>query len=300
MRRNLWRFVLLFWRAYWRFVGADGWAIASHMAMSSLMALFPFLIFVTAIAAFFDMNDVAKKVVELVFSLWPERVAGPIAREVQTVLTVPRTDYLAFGILLSIYLASNGVEALRIGLNRTYGMKENRYWVLIRLESIGFVIVGALAMMTLSLFVILGPVIWQTLVLHFTVLAPFTTSVLWVKWSIEIVVLSSALLAAHLWLPAGRRQVFDVLPGIVTTLIAWMTGGAAFAAYLANFANYASTYAGLASVMTALVFLYLIAAILLFGGALNQTWAEMSAQSEPGRQGHGNNNQPCAEHLNEA
>ena len=31
----------------------DGWAIASHVALSGLFALFPFLIFATSIAGFF-------------------------------------------------------------------------------------------------------------------------------------------------------------------------------------------------------------------------------------------------------
>ena len=34
------------------FVAEDGWAIASHIALSTLTSLFPFLIFVTALAGF--------------------------------------------------------------------------------------------------------------------------------------------------------------------------------------------------------------------------------------------------------
>ena len=37
--------------AYYRFIADDGWAIASHIALSALMALFPFLIVVTSLAA---------------------------------------------------------------------------------------------------------------------------------------------------------------------------------------------------------------------------------------------------------
>ncbi len=43
-----------------------------------------------------------------------------------------------------------------------------------------------------------------------------------------------------------------------------------FGQYLARFAsNYVTTYAGLASVVIALVFLYFIAAIFIYGGELN-------------------------------
>jgi membrane protein len=63
--------------------------------------------------------------------------------------------------------------------------------------------------------------------------------------------------------------VVEVLPGITVTIAAWLIGGIGFAAYLRSFANYASTYAGLGGVMAALVFLYLIALIMLFGASLN-------------------------------
>ncbi|MGL4286376.1 MAG: YhjD/YihY/BrkB family envelope integrity protein, partial [Phreatobacter sp.] len=49
-----------------------------------------------------------------------------------------------------------------------------------------------------------------------------------------------------------------------------LISGVVFGQYLARFAgNYVSMYAGLASVIIALVFLYFIAAIFVYGGELN-------------------------------
>ena len=55
--------------------------------LSTLMSLFPFLIFVTALAGFFGSQDLADEVARLIFSAWPAAVAGPIADEVRDVLT---------------------------------------------------------------------------------------------------------------------------------------------------------------------------------------------------------------------
>ena len=74
----------------------------------------------------------------------------------------------------------------------------------------------------------------------------------------------------HKWLPAGRRDLATIMPGIVFTFLVSIAGGEVFGAYLAEFAgNYVSTYAGLASVMIALIFLYAMAAIFVYGGQLN-------------------------------
>ena len=77
------------------------------------------------------------------------------------------------------------------------------------------------------------------------------------------------LFAVHVWLPAGRRRLVDIVPGILFTLIAWLAGSTMFAAYLDNFSSYVTTYAGLASIMIAVVFLYIVSAIFILGGELN-------------------------------
>jgi membrane protein len=52
--------------------------------------------------------------------------------------------------------------------------------------------------------------------------------------------------------------------------VLWLVAGEVFAQYLAEFAfTYAIYYAGLASVIIALVFLYFLAAIFVLGGELN-------------------------------
>ena len=64
--------------AFYRFNGDDGWAIASHIALSILMAMFPFLIVVTAIAGFIGSGNLADEVARLIVrgvaaSRWPAR-----------------------------------------------------------------------------------------------------------------------------------------------------------------------------------------------------------------------------------
>jgi membrane protein len=83
-------------------------------------------------------------------------------------------------------------------------------------------------------------------------------------------VLIVALMIVHLWLPAGRRSFKQVTPGILATIALWLISGAIFGRYLASYAfAYVSMYAGLASAMIALVFLYVCASIFIYGGELN-------------------------------
>jgi len=255
--------------AYIHFAEDDGWAMASHVALSILLALFPFLIFGTALAGFLGADQFSETAVHLIFDTWPEAIAGPLAAQVQQVLTIPRGGLLTISVLAAAYFASNGVEAIRISLNRAYRVSETRWWYVTRLLSLFYVFLAVIIFTGISIVLVAVPVALRFAETRF----PLVTSLLETISNLglygTIVVLAVGLVAAHLWLPAGRRKLWDVLPGILLTLIFWVIGAAIFAYYLATFANYSATYAGLASVMIVLVFLYMIGVIFMLGAEVN-------------------------------
>ena len=186
-------------------------------------------------------------------------------------LTTTRTGALTIGAVLSLYFASNGVEALRVALNRAYAVVEPRRWYWLRLESIGYTLVAAFTALAMAFLIVLGPLIIEAVRSHVPVVIENNEQLLaFARYGITITALVIALFILHAWLPAGRRGFFQILPGIVFTFIASLVSGIVFGQYLARFANnYVTMYAGLASVIIALVFLYFIAAIFVYGGELN-------------------------------
>lgn len=266
--RDPWRIPLT---AFEQFNANEGWAIASHIAMSALMAMFPFLIFVTALAAsLLGSRELADETARILFEAWPEEVAGPIAEEIHNVMQGPRGDVLTVAVALAIFFSSSGIESLRIGLNRAYRVRETRPWWLLRLESIGFVVLGAAGLLALSFFVVLYPLLWEAASRRMLWLGRLAFILDLGRLTATIFVLVVALVVAHWWLPASRRRLRDIAPGIAVTLILWLGAGIAFGQYLAHFAYaYVTYYAGLASVMAALVFLYLVAMIFIYGAELN-------------------------------
>ena len=261
----------VFLDAFYTFLADDGWAISSHIALSTLMAMFPFLIVLTSLAAFFGSKELADQAAGLLLQTWPKQVADTLSGEVHDVLTTTRTGALTIGAVLSLYFASNGVEALRVALNRAYAVVEPRRWYWLRLESIGYTLVAAFTALAMAFLIVLGPLIIEAVRSHVPVVVENNEQLLaFARYGITVTALVVALFILHAWLPAGRRGFFQILPGIVFTFIASLVSGIVFGQYLARFANnYVTMYAGLASVIIALVFLYFIAAIFVYGGELN-------------------------------
>ena len=270
--------------AFYRFNADDGWAIASHIALSTLMAMFPFLIVVTALAGFIGSGNLADEVAppdhcHLAAGRSPTRSPAKFTH----VLTTARGDVLTLGAVFAVYFASSGIESLRIGLNRAYGLDRARAgWWLLRLESIGYVLVERHRLLALAFLVVLGPLVFRTAArlcaLDRAAEAHFNVA----RFGVATVVIAhraddSAHVAAGR--PAAAAQIW---PGIVATLVLWLACGIVFGRYLADFAgNYVTYYAGLASAMIALVFLYFTAWIFIYGGELNAAIARAREDAKP-------------------
>lgn len=257
--------------AVYTFLADDGWAIASHIALSTLMALFPFLIVLASLAGFFGSKGLADQAVGLMLEIWPDQVAGALSSQIHDVLTTTRGDALTIGLVLAVYFASNGVESLRVALNRAYSVIEPRRWYWLRLESIGYTLVAAVTALAMAFLIVLGPLMLEIIRRYVPLMVESNEHTLnFARYAITILAMVGALFILHAWLPAGRRTFLQILPGILFTMVASLVSGIGFGLYLARFANnYVTMYAGLASVVIALVFLYFIATIFVLGGELN-------------------------------
>lgn len=246
----------------------DGLALASHVALSLVIAVFPFLICVAALANFVGAGRISDHIIHILFDFWPDGVADPLAKEASKVL-ISRRSVLTISIIVTILVATNGVESVRVALDRAYGVKQTRPWWRARLIGAGFVLIGVIALVASSVMIVFWPFLWPTIVFYLSDLKGLRITSDVVRYCLASVVLVAGLVAAHLWLPGIRPRMREVAPGIALTLVLWLVGETLFGQFLAHFAHLKSTYAGLAGILTALIFLQLSAAIFIFGAELN-------------------------------
>src|SRR3954447_48183 len=125
------------------------------------MALFPFLIVLASLAGFFGSKDLPDQAAGLLLQIMPKQVSDSLSGEIHDVLSTTRGDALTIGAVLAVYFASNGVESLRVALNRAYSVIEPRSWYWLRLESIGYTLVAAITALAMAFLIVLGPLILE-------------------------------------------------------------------------------------------------------------------------------------------
>jgi len=256
--------------AYTRLRDADGLALAGNIAFCMILALFPFLILLTALAGFFGNEALAQTVVDYLLSVMPKELATPVAPEIHYILTAQRTDLLTLSVALTLWTSSGAVESVRVGLNRAYGFTEQRPYWLRFLQNVAFVIGGAVVLLVLATSIVFGPVLWAKAVHFFPAIDRFSTWFHLLRYPVSLMLMATALVSAHLFLPVQRHPLHELWPGIALTLVLWLGAAQGYAEYLSTFSTIAIMYAGLAGIIIALIFLYLSGALLIWGGEINQ------------------------------
>ncbi|RLK10671.1 YihY/virulence factor BrkB family protein [Ruegeria conchae] len=263
------QFLRALWLAVRRFNDKDGFVMSSHVAMSLMMALFPFVLFTVALAGALSQGYVTDELIELIFGAWPKDVADPIVSELRAVLAGAGSGVITLGGLLAIYFASNGVAAVRRAMTQAYHDKDIWPFWKTRLLCFALVIIGGAAILAIAAVEVVLPVYTRLVSEKTAVDVDNWLSVDRLRWTFTVAVPAGTVILAHLILPTRRHRLSQILPGVILTLALWAAGGWGFSIYIAQFATYSATYAGLAGAMAALIFLYLCSAMLILGAEYN-------------------------------
>lgn len=169
---------------------------------------------------------------------------------------------------------------MRTALNRAYRTRESRSVILLRFQSIGLVVFGAIILIAYTFLIVLAPLLINAITRAFPAIAEIIGSLDVARYTVAGLLLIIGLFLVHILLPAGHRRVLEIVPGIIATMLMWMVAGIVFGTYLANFANYVSTYGGLGGIMSALVFLYICSMAFILGGEFNAALIRQRKVSE--------------------
>ena len=259
----------IFWNAVERLIYDGGLANAGNIALSLLLSLFPFMMLIAVFADIWGDPKLLGEVLELIFSHWPAGSAAPIAEQIKVVLSKSGSELFSFSTAVALLLATNGVESARDGLNRAYRLKESRSFLIRRVQGAGFVLFGVVGLIVTAFILVGTPIVWNFLVVRFEPLQQFSFLVGLAQYGIAFAILGITLLSFHYFLPDGRLKFGDLVWGIFITMIGVVIGSQIFAYYLQAFADYEALYAGLAGIMVAIIYLYCLAVLILFGAEFN-------------------------------
>ena len=261
----------------------SGITMASAVAFSFIVSLFPFCIFLGSLAGLFGGRELAEQAVGLMVTILPARVAEAIAPEVDTVMGSSRFDLLTFSAAFAFVFAIGAIETMREALNVAYRVPESRPYPVCLTISTVFMVVASISLLLLTAALVIWPAVVARIEPKWlarpeaSLLRELLSSA-WLSAGTRYIlaggVIGLQLLAMHLWLADGRRTLREVWPGVVLSVLLWLATAAAFSIYL-DLNDYARFYGGLSQLMAALIFFWVSGVIVILGAELNRGLIEL-------------------------
>lgn len=265
--RRTWAAIRVGRSAYRRFNRDDGTAMAGYIAYTVFLSLFPFAIFMSALAGVLIGAENTQAIIDELFNLAPPHIAQTIAPVLEDVIGQSRGGVLTFSALAAIWIASNAVEAVRIAFDRAYDSEEPASFLRRRAVAIAFVFLAGVTFAALGFIIILAPLAFRLMEEYLGIQMPNGTNAL--RYGLGLLVFAIFMLILNRWLPSRAPKWRKVLPGILVSTLLWMAGASGFSIYLAYAPDYAVTYGAFAGVIVTLLFFYLTGAAVIFGAEVN-------------------------------
>ena len=280
--RGAWAFLRIVGR---RFNDDKGGVHSGNIAYSLMLSVVPFLIFATALTGFVVGQQGAAMALEALFQAVPAHVARTLEPVLAAVVGQRRGGILTVAALGAIWAASNGVEAVRLGLDDAYDVDASRHLALNRLMSIGIVLIGFAIFILLAALIVFAPLVFVLVERWTTFHIPAEAD--YARYALGLAVLYCALWTMHRLLPSRSMRGLRIWPGVLASVLIWSMAATAMSVYLAYAPSYTVTYGTLAGVIVTLLFFYLTGLALIFGAEVNAVInaARLAADSGPGGTG---------------
>ena len=250
----------------------DIFALGAQLAYYMVLSFIPFLMFLMTLVGFSHLNSDA--VLNLLSNVMPTEAFNLIQSTVIEIVDREQTGLLWISIALAIWVSSSGFKAVIKGLNKAYGVKENRSYIKLKLISMIYTILLALIVIATLFLFVFGDVIGDFFI---KVLEhPEFIYYIWNMLRYVVVILIMILFFMFLYnaTPCVRLGWLEVIPGAVITTLGWISISYIFAYYVNNFSNYSRLYGSLGAVFMFMTWMFITSMILILGGEINAVLAE--------------------------
>ena len=287
---SLWALGNLGWRGLakrvWKEIQTDQiFGRAAELSYYFLLALFPFLIFLTSVIGLIlgSETDTRQTLFQYLARVMPPSAYQLISTTMIEVSNASSGGKISFGILAALWAASNGMTAITTSLNTAYDVEETRPWWKQRLVAVGLTMSLSVLIISALILVVAGGWIAEWLAAHYGFGSTFPIAWKILQWPFVLFCMILAFALIYYFAPDLHEQKWTWLtPGSAIGVALWLLVSIAFRLYLNFFDSYSATYGSLGAVIILMLWLYLTGAAVLIGGEINSEIEHAAAeQGEP-------------------
>lgn len=241
---------------------------AANVCYFLVLSLFPGLLLILASLRFTNLS--ATDLILALESVVPEALMPALERLIVSTYYNSTGTVVSVSAVAALWSASRGIYGLIAGLNRVYGVREDRGFLRTRLISAVYMVVFSLVLVGTLVVHVFGRNFVRFLENSSHPGSRLLAGI--VDWRQVILLLAQIFVFALMYmvLPNRKNRFAAALPGAVGAAVGWQAFSRLFSVYVVHFHDYANIYGSVYGMALGMLWLYCCTLILLFGGAVNR------------------------------
>ena len=266
------------------FIEDDMPTYAAALSYQVFLSLFPFVLFLIALLGFLQIPDFFDWLMDQVRTVVPEQAMGQVEQIVEQICDQASGELLSFAVVVALWAASGAVRMAMHALNVAYDVQEERpAWKRYPLSIVYTVSLAVLVIIAVGLMLV-GPQVIEWLASQVGLGPLFVTLWAWLRFPVAILLLMVFVALVYYMFPNADQPFRFITPGSVLSVIVWIASSFGFSYYVSNFANYSAIYGSLGAVIVMLLYIFISAAVLLFGAEVDAEIYKQFADGENERE----------------
>ena len=242
-------------------------AYAAQVAFFVMLSFFPFMMLLVMIVS--KLSVMNTNVLGYILRVVPSGLESYVAYIVDDVVNANVQSFTLITVFVSLWSAAKGIQALSTGLNKIYGVEQNKNYFLVRLICALYTLVFMVLCIVVIAIQAFGSQIAHKIIDNYPAFADATLLILSLKNVVTFLVIFIFLLLIYYQLPNRRGHMRHEFTGAVLASLAWMLMTRGFSVYIKYSADNSKMYGSMTSVVLIIIWLYIGMQIVLYGAEIN-------------------------------
>lgn len=252
---------------YYRIMYDEISFLAANLSYYFILSLLPMLLVALALTPYFNINQ--DYLLQKINSVAPGVLGEYIFGMISEVLNNKSNTILTFGIVFTLWSASNGIYGLMYAFNVAFRVKEERMWLIVKIISVIFTVIIMLIMFVVLVLLVFGKQITWLMFHKFNFDEQFYSVWGYITYLLPFIFMFIIFICLYILATNLKIGIKIVSPGALFASLSWIIISKMFGYYIDHFSNYIKTYGSIGAIMLFIIWLYLTGYILILGAQIN-------------------------------
>lgn len=245
---------------------------AAHVVFFVIVSFFPFIMFFFTLLGYTPLTQ--DNILHLLETVVPGGISDVLGTWINEAYRQSSGTILSITVITTLWSGSKGFMGITYGLDKIYGVKNRRNWLVNRFSSLMYTVAFAAILLISLIVLVYGNQILIAIDSFFSIETPLFIGIFSLRSILGFTIFFLFFLLMYMFIPDRKPKFKEEVPGALFTSVLWILFSYLFSIYVDYFTNFSSVYGSLTYIVLFMLWMYVCMDILFLGALINRFLAD--------------------------